>query len=114
MKLKYKMPFPIEVHSRSSQQQQEEAAADAADGESAVELEHEPAESRPGGAASAHHQEVTVTGGQLEPAQICQVLDAAGVDTGETYSIEVGTPRRRGHTRGVATLGCLRNLAKTI
>ena len=82
MKLKYKMPFPIEVHSRASQQQ-----APVLDGS---EPKSEPAEAGQSAVASAAGQ-VTVTGGQLEPAPICQVLDAAGVDTGEAYSIEVGT-----------------------
>ena len=79
------MPFPIEVHSRSSQQQTavlEEPKSESAEGGQAA------------GATSGAGPQVTVTGGQLEPAQICQVLDAAGVDTGETYSIEVGTWRR--------------------
>ncbi|XP_037081858.1 zinc finger protein 84-like [Pollicipes pollicipes] len=65
VKLKYKMPFPIEVHSRSSQ------------------------EGAPPPAPPPPPPDPLLEGGELAPAQICQVLDAAGVDTGETYSIEV-------------------------
>ncbi|KAF0288826.1 Telomere zinc finger-associated protein [Amphibalanus amphitrite] len=89
VKLKYKMPFPIEVHSRSSQQQDAVAEEAAAVGTVPEPADEPAAGSGPSAAGAAPHQEVTVTGGQLQPAQICQVLDAAGVDTGETYSIEV-------------------------
>lgn len=88
VKLKYKMPFPIEVHSRASHQEasvEQPAAGHEAD--SRQEGGSEPAAAAAGPARLP--DQMTVTAGQLEPAQICQVLDAAGVDTGETYSIEV-------------------------